>query len=88
MLYFLYLLLLNLNSMAKSKITQSAKLLGVLTFVSAMVTELLPLVQKENPKLKKKISHIISLLSDLKDEVLDVAGEIKKIGGKKKGKKK
>lgn len=70
--------------MAKNKITQSAKIIGVLTFISALVSELLPLIQKENPKLKKKINNIISLVTELKTEVMDVAGALKQVGKKKK----
>lgn len=78
--YGIVTLLIHLNlSMAKNtKSGNSAKIIGVLTFISALAAELMPLIQKENPKLKKKVGHIVSLLTELKDEVMDVASVIKK----------
>lgn len=78
--YDIVKLLIHLNlSMAKNtKSGNAAKIIGVLTFISALAAELMPLVQKENPKLKKKVSHIVSLLTELKDEVMDVATALKK----------
>ncbi len=64
--------------MAKAKFANSTKVVGVLTFISALVNELMPLIQKENPKLKKKVAHIISLVTELKDEIMEVAVEFKK----------
>lgn len=65
--------------MAKRTFSQSAKVVGVLTVISALASELLPLVQKENPKLKKKATHIVALITELKEEIMDVAGMLKKI---------
>lgn len=64
--------------MTKAKFANSTKVVGVLTFISALVNELMPLIQKENPKLKKKVAHIISLVTELKDEIMEVAVEFKK----------
>lgn len=64
--------------MAKSKLGNFIKIVGVLTFIGTMLGKLMPLFKEENPKLKKKISHIGSLLNELKDEVVELAAVFEK----------
>jgi len=64
--------------MAKNKLGNFIKIVGILTFVGTMLSKLMPLFKEEQPKLKKKISHIGSLLSELKDEVVDLSAVIEK----------
>ncbi|QQS59962.1 hypothetical protein IPN41_02420 [Candidatus Falkowbacteria bacterium] len=64
--------------MAKGKIANFIKIVGVLTFVGTMLSKLMPLLKEENPKLKKKINHIGSLLNELKDEVVTFASVVDK----------
>lgn len=40
--------------MAKSKLGNFIKIVGVLTFIGTMLGKLMPLFKEENPKLKKK----------------------------------
>lgn len=64
--------------MSKGKIGNFIKIVGVLTFVGTMLSKLMPLFKEENPKLKKKINHIGTLLNELKDEVVGIASVIEK----------
>ncbi len=64
--------------MGKSKIGNIIKVVGVLTFVGTLVAKIMPMIKDENPKIKKKISHIGDLLSELKDEIVEVGAEIQK----------
>lgn len=64
--------------MAKGKLANIIKIVGILTFVGTMLSKLLPLFKGENPKIQKKISHIGSLLNELKDEVVEIASSLDK----------
>jgi hypothetical protein len=64
--------------MSKSKLGNFIKIVGVLTFIGTMLSKLMPLLKEENPKLKKKISHIGSLLSEIKDEIVDLSAVVDK----------
>ena len=74
----LYLRLLIKHYMGKSKIGNVIKVIGVLTFVGTLLAKVIPMIKDENPKLKKKISHIGDLLSELKDEIVEVGSEVQK----------
>ncbi len=58
--------------MASSKLGNTIKVIGFLTVIGTIVAKVIPLLQKENPKLKKKMSHIGDLLGELKDEIVDL----------------
>ncbi len=64
--------------MAKNKLGNFIKIVGILTFVGTMLSKLMPLFQEEQPKLKKKINHIGSLLNELKNEVIDISSVLEK----------
>ncbi len=70
--------------MAQSKMGNFIKIVGLLTFVGTILAKVLPLFQKEHPKLKKKIGHIGELLNELKDEIVDLASSTEVKGKKTK----
>lgn len=55
-----------------AKLGNVVKIVGLMTVIGTVLAKLLPLLQKEHPKLKKKITHIGDLLVELKDEVVDL----------------
>jgi hypothetical protein len=70
--------------MSKNKLGNVIKVVGVLTFVGTMLSKLVPVLQAEHPKLKKKVSHIGTLLTELKDEIVDLGSAVQKTTTKKK----
>lgn len=64
--------------MSKNKLGNFIKVVGILTFVGTMLSKLMPLLKEEQPKLKKKINHIGTLLSELKDEIVDLSSVVEK----------
>lgn len=64
--------------MGKSKLGNVIKVVGVLTFVGTLLAKLVPMLKEENPKLMKKISHIGDLLTELKDEIVEVGASVTK----------
>lgn len=55
------------------KVGNFIKVVGMLTVIGTVIAKVMPLLQQEHPKLKKKISHIGDLLTELKDEIADLA---------------
>lgn len=76
--YAILILIINYTYMGKSKIGNIIKVVGVLTFVGTLLAKIIPMLKEENPKLKKKIGHIGDLLSELKDEIIEVGAEVQK----------
>lgn len=70
--------------MSKNKLGNAIKVVGVLTFVGTMLSKLIPVLQAEHPKLKKKVSHIGTLLAEIKDEIVELGSEVQKVKTKKK----
>ncbi len=70
--------------MAKGKLGNFIQIVGLLTFLGTVLAKLMPLFKEQNPKLKKKISHIGGLLGELKEEIVDLASSSELKGKKSK----
>ncbi len=68
------------------KLKNTIKVIGLLTILGAAAAKMAPLLKSADPKLRKKFENILSLLIEIKEDIMDI-GEIAKKEIKKAKKK-
>jgi len=68
------------------KLKNAIKVIGLLTILGAAAAKMAPLLKSADPKLRKKFENILSLLIEIKEDIMDI-GEIAKKEIKKAKKK-